>query len=195
MRDISARTIALFIGSFLLVANRVDAQIVSGSVVDSASRAPVAGARVLLRSTADSAQRVEVITDSLGTFMVNVPTTGWFTAEATGRGFDSHRESVRVMAGGARLEIRLAREAALPARPEEMFIPPMPITPAARGHLLVAEWDVDPSGRILSLKFTPTADREYNQKLRVALGGMRFRPARAADGTPIRATVKMSFQM
>jgi hypothetical protein len=72
-----------------------------------------------------------------------------------------------------------------------MFIPPSPIPSSVRGFHLLAEFDVDETGRVLSVNFTPTKDGGYNRRLRDVFRGFRFRPGTHPDGTPIR----MKFQM
>jgi protein TonB len=68
----------------------------------------------------------------------------------------------------------------------ELFLPPMPVPASVKGHKLIAEFDVDERGRVLSVVFNETRDRGYNGRLREALKGYRFRPGHRPDGTPIR---------
>jgi protein TonB len=68
----------------------------------------------------------------------------------------------------------------------EMFLPPMPVPASVKGHRLIAEFDVDERGKVLSVAFNETRDRGYNGRLRDALKGYRFRPGHRPDGTPIR---------
>ena len=68
----------------------------------------------------------------------------------------------------------------------ELFLPPMPVPSSVKGHRLIAEFDVDERGRVLSVNFNDTRDRGYNGRLREALKGYRFRPGHRPDGTPVR---------
>jgi len=70
--------------------------------------------------------------------------------------------------------------------PIEMFIPPFPVPASARGFRLIAEFDVDERGKVLSMTFTETRDRGYNRRLGETLRSFRFRPGTKQDGTPIR---------
>jgi protein TonB len=73
-----------------------------------------------------------------------------------------------------------------PPTPIEMFIPPLPVPQSVKGFHLIAEFDVDERGRVLSLTFTETRDRGYNRRLGDVLKGFRFRPGTRPDGTPVR---------
>lgn len=75
----------------------------------------------------------------------------------------------------------------------EMFIPPLPQPAKVRGHEVVAVFDVDSTGRVLSVDFTPTPDRGYNKKLREVLTGFRFRPGTTPSGQPIRAKASVTY--
>lgn len=78
------------------------------------------------------------------------------------------------------------RQENYPPQTLEMFIPPMPIPPSVRGFKVVAQFDVDEKGRVLSITFTPTPDRGYNRRLRAVFETFRFRPGTKPDGTPVR---------
>ena len=82
-----------------------------------------------------------------------------------------------------------------PPQPTQVFIPPTPIPSKIRPFTLVAQFDVDSSGRVLSVDFNETRDGGYNKKLREQLGRIRFRPAVKRDGTPIRATAQIEYDM
>ena len=70
--------------------------------------------------------------------------------------------------------------------PIEMFIPPLPTPASVKGFHVIVEFDVDETGRVLSLTFTPTPDRGYNRRLGEVFKGYRFKPGTRPDGTPIR---------
>ena len=82
-----------------------------------------------------------------------------------------------------------------PPTPTEMFIPPLPVPASVRGFHVVAEFDVDEKGRVLSLKFTETNDRGYNRRLAEVLKAFRFRPGTRPDGTPIRMKAQVSIDL
>jgi len=77
-------------------------------------------------------------------------------------------------------------EANYPPTPTEIFIPPMPVPNSVKGHHLIAEFDVDETGKVLSMTFNETRDGGYNRRLREVLRNYRFRPGTKPDGTPIR---------
>ena len=77
-------------------------------------------------------------------------------------------------------------QANYPPTPIEMFIPPLPVPASVKGFHLVAEFDVDEHGKVLSMNFTETRDRGYNRRLADVLRGFRFRAGTTPDGTPIR---------
>lgn len=77
----------------------------------------------------------------------------------------------------------------------EMFIPPMPVPPSVRGAHIVAEFDVDETGRVRGLQFTSTRDRGYDRRLREVLEGYRFRPGTRPDGTPVRMKFQFSIDL
>ncbi|HKO16049.1 MAG TPA: hypothetical protein VJU87_07405 [Gemmatimonadaceae bacterium] len=80
-----------------------------------------------------------------------------------------------------------------PPSPIELFIPPLPAPSDVRGFHLIAEYDVDETGRILSFDFTPTKNGGYNKELRDVLRSVRFRPGTRPDGTPVRMKVQISY--
>lgn len=73
-----------------------------------------------------------------------------------------------------------------PPTTNELFIPPLPVPASARGFHIIAEFDVDERGKVLSIKFTETPDRGYNRRLAEVFKSYRFRPGVRPDGTPIR---------
>ncbi len=75
----------------------------------------------------------------------------------------------------------------------EMFIPPLPVPRKVAGTTLVAVFDVDSTGRLLKVDFTPTPDGGYNRKLKEVLNGFRFRPGTTTDGRPIRAKASVEY--
>ncbi|HVE78885.1 MAG TPA: hypothetical protein VNA89_08495 [Gemmatimonadaceae bacterium] len=79
--------------------------------------------------------------------------------------------------------------------PVQLFLPPLPAPTKIRPFRLVAVFDIDETGRILSVDFTQSKDGGYNRKLRETLWQMRFRPAVTGDGTPVRAKYQMTIDI
>jgi periplasmic protein TonB len=77
----------------------------------------------------------------------------------------------------------------------ELFIPPLPLPSGVKGSQVLAEFDVDETGKVLSFKFTPTKDRGYNKKLEEVLKGFKFRPGTTMQGVPVRAKFQMTLSL
>jgi periplasmic protein TonB len=75
----------------------------------------------------------------------------------------------------------------------ELFLPPWPVPDKVKGTQLVANFDVDSTGKVLSFEFTPTKDGGYNRKLKDVLSAVKFRPAVRGDGQPIRAKGSLTY--
>jgi hypothetical protein len=84
-------------------------------------------------------------------------------------------------------------QANYPPSPTELFIPPLPMPDKVRGFHLVAEYDVDSTGKVLDFKFTPTRDGGYNKRLDEVLRSFKFRPGTKPDGTPIRMKAQIVY--
>ncbi len=84
-------------------------------------------------------------------------------------------------------------QANYPPLPIEMFLPPMPIPDRLRGFRMIAEFDIDEMGRVVSFTFTETKDGGYNRKIREVLRSIRFRPGSRPDGTPIRMKAQIEY--
>lgn len=80
-----------------------------------------------------------------------------------------------------------------PPQPTQLFLPPTPVPSKIRPYTLVAEFEVDTTGRVISVDFNETRDGGYNRKLRDALAKIRFRPAVKRDGTPVRARTQIEY--
>ena len=85
-------------------------------------------------------------------------------------------------------------QANYPPQPVELFLPPLPPPDRVRGFHLIAEFDVDSTGRVLSMDFTPTKDGDYNKKLQDVLRRVRFRPGVRPDGIPIRMKTQLDYE-
>ncbi|MFN4772563.1 MAG: hypothetical protein ACK5N1_11095, partial [Gemmatimonas sp.] len=81
-----------------------------------------------------------------------------------------------------------------PPAPTELFLPPLPVPNKAKGTIVVV-FDVDSTGKVLDLQFSPTKDGAYNRKLREALVAIRFRPAVNAQGVPVRARAEITYSL
>lgn len=84
-------------------------------------------------------------------------------------------------------------QANYPPSPTEMFIPPLPMPDRVRGFHLIAEFDVDSTGKVLDFKFTPTKDGGYNRQLDDILKRFKFKPGTKPDGTPIRMKAQIVY--
>jgi len=84
-------------------------------------------------------------------------------------------------------------QANFPPSPTEMFIPPLPMPDRVRGFHLVAEYDVDSTGKVVNFTFTPTKDGSYNKRLDDVLKSFKFRPGTRPDGTPIRMKAQIIY--
>jgi len=84
-------------------------------------------------------------------------------------------------------------QANYPPTPTEMFIPPLPMPDKVRGFHLVAEYDVDSTGKVLDFNFTPTKDGGYNSRLKEVLRSFKFRPGTTPDGIPIRMKAQIVY--
>ena len=71
----------------------------------------------------------------------------------------------------------------------QFVLPPLPTPASVRGFQLTAWFDVDSTGKATLLRFTPSPDRGYNNRIRETLLALRFRPAVRPDGRAIRDTV------
>ncbi|MGV3708512.1 MAG: hypothetical protein ACO1Q7_06695, partial [Gemmatimonas sp.] len=80
-----------------------------------------------------------------------------------------------------------------PPQPTELFIPPMPAPSKIKGFELIAEFEVDSTGKVISFEFTKTKDAGYNKKLQDIFGGVRFRPATNAMGVAVRAKAQIIY--
>ena len=81
-----------------------------------------------------------------------------------------------------------------PPAPTELFLPPLPVPKKAKGTVIVV-FEVDSTGKVLDLQFTPTKDGAYNRKLREALVAIRFRPAVNAFGVPVRGKAEITYSL
>jgi periplasmic protein TonB len=84
-------------------------------------------------------------------------------------------------------------QADYPPSPTELFIPPLPMPDRVRGFHLVAEYDVDETGKVVNFTFTPTRDGGYNRRLEEVLKSFKFRPGTKPDGTPIRMKAQIVY--
>ena len=81
-----------------------------------------------------------------------------------------------------------------PPTPQEFYLPPLPAPSKLKGFRLLATFDVDERGRVLSIDFTRSPDRKYNEKLEESLRNLRFRPGTTPAGTPVRMKAQISYE-
>jgi protein TonB len=84
-------------------------------------------------------------------------------------------------------------QANYPPSPVDMYLPPIPVPDRLKGVRVIAEFDVDSTGRVVSFTFTETRDGGYNKRLREVLRSIRFRPGSRPDGTPIRMKAQIEY--
>ncbi len=85
-------------------------------------------------------------------------------------------------------------QANYPPQPIEFFLPPLPPPSSVRGFSFVAEFDVDSTGKVLEMHFSPTRDGDYNRRLASVLRSMRFRPGTRPDGSPLRMKAQVGYE-
>ena len=85
-------------------------------------------------------------------------------------------------------------QANYPPEPVVVFLPPLPPPSRVRGQNFIAEFDVDSTGRVISVDFTPTRDGDYNRQLSQILRAMKFKPGVRPDGTPLRMKAQVGWQ-
>lgn len=85
-------------------------------------------------------------------------------------------------------------QANFPPTPTELFIPPLPVPDKVKGFHLVAEFDVDETGKVIGPPtFTGTRDGGYNRRLEDVLKSFKFRPGTTPDGTPVRMKAQIVY--
>jgi len=84
-------------------------------------------------------------------------------------------------------------QANYPPSPTELFIPPLPMPDKVRGFHLVAEYDVDSTGKVVDFNYTHTRDGGYNKRLEEVLKSFKFRPGTTPDGKPIRMKAQIVY--
>jgi hypothetical protein len=60
---------------------------------------------------------------------------------------------------------------------------------------VIALFDVDATGKVLSFTFNETRDADFNRKLRGIFAQVRFTPAVTREGVPVRATARLEFDI
>ncbi len=107
------------------------------------------------------------------------PGTGGGVGSGEGRG---HGSAVGPGTGGGAAKNH-------PPSLRQFILPPLPTPASVKGFTLTAWFDVDSTGKATLLRFTPTPDRSYNNRVRETLLAARFRPAVRPDGVAIRDTI------
>lgn len=73
-----------------------------------------------------------------------------------------------------------------------LTIPPLPPPARVRGWTMLADFDVDSTGRVLDFKVNSSPDRSYDRLIANTLRTYRFRPGTRPDGTPIRMIAQLT---
>jgi TonB family protein len=71
-------------------------------------------------------------------------------------------------------------------------LPPMPPPKNVRGWTMIANFDVDSTGRVLDVKVNDSPDRSFDRQLASVLRTYKFRPGTRPDGTPLRMIMQLS---
>lgn len=82
MKDTLALRKTATVIALLMAGSALRAQVVSGTVIDSASRRPMPGVTILVQGVTDSSVRRGSISDSLGSFSIRLPREGAYTVSA-----------------------------------------------------------------------------------------------------------------
>jgi protein TonB len=72
-------------------------------------------------------------------------------------------------------------------------LPPLPAPKSVRGWTMIANFDVDSTGRVLDFKVNESPDGSFNRQLVSILRTYRFRPGTRPDGTPVRMVAQLTF--
>ena len=83
-----------------------------------------------------------------------------------------------------------------PPTPTQVFIPPVPAPEKIKPYSIVAVFEVDERGNVVSFTFNKSKDGGYNRRLEQMLREVRFRPAvRAVDGVPVPAKAVINYDV
>jgi outer membrane biosynthesis protein TonB len=74
-----------------------------------------------------------------------------------------------------------------------LTLPPLPPPKSVQGWKMIANFDVDSTGRVLDFKVNESPDGSFNRQLASILRTYKFRPGTRPDGTPIRMIAQLSF--
>jgi hypothetical protein len=83
----------------------------------------------------------------------------------------------------------------IPCKNTELLIPPLPAPDNVHGAKILAEFDVDASGKVLKFQFTPTRNGAYNRRVNDVLKGLKFKPGTTLEGVPIRTTCQITYEI
>ena len=98
--------------------------------------------------------------------------------------------------GGSGGGVAVGREGS-PPEPRQFIVPPLEYPKSLRGQTVAITFDVAADGRVTDITVAPPiSDRSFSRKFDEVMRSYRFKPARNADGQPVRATiiVEVSFQ-
>jgi protein TonB len=83
-----------------------------------------------------------------------------------------------------------------PPQPIQVLLPPFPAPEKIKPYYLSVTFEVDSLGNIIGTpRFNPSKDASYNRQVLATLKNFRFRPATTWDGTPVRASVTLGWEI
>jgi protein TonB len=83
-----------------------------------------------------------------------------------------------------------------PPQPIQVLLPPFPAPEKIKPYYLTVTFEVDERGNVIGTpKFNPSKDAGYNRQVLATLKNFRFRPATKWDGTPVRASVTLGWEI
>jgi protein TonB len=83
-------------------------------------------------------------------------------------------------------------QANYPPQVLNMTLPPLPPPASVRGWTMLANFDVDSTGRVLDFKVNESPDRSYDRQIANILRTYKFRPGTRPDGSPLRMIAQLS---
>ena len=72
-------------------------------------------------------------------------------------------------------------------------LPPLPPPKSVQGWKMIANFDVDSTGRVIDFQVNTSPDRSFDRQLAAILRTYRFRPGTSPDGRPLRMIAQISF--
>lgn len=83
-----------------------------------------------------------------------------------------------------------------PPQPIQVLLPPFPAPEKIKPYYLTVTFEIDVRGNVIGTpRFNPSKDAGYNRQVLATLRNFRFRPATKWDGTPVRASVTLGWEI